>query len=56
LRLYATTQHRCFNGWTGADCSLKTCPLGSAWADAADTIIGMSMLPTGTYVVIYNQE
>ncbi|CAM9183112.1 unnamed protein product [Chrysoparadoxa australica] len=25
----------CFNGWTGADCSLQTCPQGYAWNDAA---------------------
>ena len=25
----------CFDGWTGADCSLRSCPLGPAWADIA---------------------
>ncbi|EED96545.1 predicted protein, partial [Thalassiosira pseudonana CCMP1335] len=25
----------CFNGFTGADCSLRTCPLGPAWSDSA---------------------
>ncbi|KAL7553937.1 hypothetical protein ACHAWF_017304 [Thalassiosira exigua] len=25
----------CFTGFAGADCSLRTCPLGPAWSDAA---------------------
>lgn len=25
----------CFTGFTGADCSLRTCPLGPAWSDIA---------------------
>uniref|UniRef100_A0A7S2JX95 EGF-like domain-containing protein n=1 Tax=Leptocylindrus danicus TaxID=163516 RepID=A0A7S2JX95_9STRA len=25
----------CFTGYTGADCSLRTCPQGNAWADVA---------------------
>ena len=25
----------CFDGWTGADCSQRSCPLGPAWADVA---------------------
>ena len=25
----------CFKGFTGADCSLRTCPLGPAWTDIA---------------------
>lgn len=28
-------QCQCFTGYTGADCSLLTCPFGSAWADQA---------------------
>jgi len=26
---------KCFKGFTGADCSLRTCPLGPAWTDIA---------------------
>ena len=25
----------CFEGWTGADCSLRSCPKGKAWSDVA---------------------
>ncbi|KAJ1446442.1 hypothetical protein M885DRAFT_625253 [Pelagophyceae sp. CCMP2097] len=30
----------CFAGWTGADCSLRTCAEGAAWTDALDKITG----------------
>lgn len=26
----------CFTGFTGADCSIKTCPSGPAWSDIAN--------------------
>ncbi|EGB03430.1 hypothetical protein AURANDRAFT_39337 [Aureococcus anophagefferens] len=29
---------QCYAGYTGADCSLRTCPSGPAWADEADAI------------------
>lgn len=35
----------CFDGWTGADCSLRQCPVGPAWSDVAtadDTAHGLA--------------
>ena len=28
----------CWEGWTGADCSLRTCPLDAAWFDRAASV------------------
>jgi len=30
---------KCYEGFIGADCSLRTCPYGPAWADAPDDIL-----------------
>lgn len=30
----------CFDGWTGADCSLRTCPTGLAWWDEPQEVSG----------------
>ena len=32
---YPTRVCKCFTGFTGGDCSLRTCPKGAAWADQA---------------------
>jgi hypothetical protein len=38
LCLKASRQCQCFNGYTGADCSLRSCPFGPAWTDQATGI------------------
>ncbi|KAJ8599691.1 hypothetical protein CTAYLR_004755 [Chrysophaeum taylorii] len=32
---------QCYIGWTGADCSLRTCPYGAAWADDVEDFTGV---------------
>ena len=31
----STYQCTCYEGYTGSDCSLRTCPFGTAWFDEA---------------------
>jgi len=37
-RIQGSKRCICFNGFEGLDCSLKACPLGTAWADVATAV------------------